>query len=322
MDNIHLFMRYDRQEILIGKEGQKRLKDIHVCIVGLGALGSVSAELLARAGIGKITLIDRDDVQIDNLQRQLCYTEEDIGKLKAIALKEYLEKVNSSISLDAKPIDIDWKNISNCKSELILDGTDNFQTRFLINEYSRKNNIPWIYTGAIQQRGSLLAITPKEEYCFYCIFGEHYSKDTCDTAGILNSTSVFMASLQTNEAYNIILNKKYEKHLLNINMTNNSITRIKPARSIKCNVCRGKYDFLDGKREQPIIRQCGEDAWHIKREFDYEKEKKRLSSLSKTEEFSYYFVFKNMKFFKDNRIVVYTNAKEKAKSLIAQYLGE
>ena len=103
-------MRYNRQELIIGKEGQKKLKDTHIAIVGCGALGSVTATLLARSGIGKLTLIDRDEIHLHNLQRQF-YTEKDIGKLKVIALKEHLKSINSTINITTKPIDLDWKNI-------------------------------------------------------------------------------------------------------------------------------------------------------------------------------------------------------------------
>lgn len=308
-------MRYDRQELVIGKEGQKKLKDSHICIVGCGALGSVAASLLARAGIGKLTLIDRDEIHLHNLQRQF-YTENNIGKLKVVALLENLKAINSSINIEVKPIDLDWKNINEIKADIILDGTDNFYTRFLIDEYCFKNKKTWIYTGAIKDKGSLLVITPESKYSFTSIYKDHYSTETCDTSGILNSTSVIMASMQVNEAMKLILGHENEEKLLQINLKNNSITKLNPI--------NGKpeiFHYLNGEKASSIIKQCGEDSWNIKHEFDYENTKSKLSKIGNIEDKKYYFKFKNMKFFKDNRIVIYSDNKDNAKTLISQYLG-
>jgi len=165
-------MRYSRQEIFskIGKEGQNLLKKSKVAVVGLGATGSSSAELLARAGIGELILIDRDIVELNNLQRQSLYNENDVGNVKAEAIKNHLEKINSEIKIKALVMDLDYKNINEMKADLILDCSDNIETRNLINEYCRKNKLPWIYSGVIGDNG--LVLNFKDDYCFNCVFNK------------------------------------------------------------------------------------------------------------------------------------------------------
>jgi len=179
-------MRYLRQEIFreIGKKGQSKLRKSTVAIVGLGALGSVSAELLARAGIGKLIVIDRDIVELSNLQRQSLYDESDIGKPKAIAAKEKLSKINSEIKIDIFIDDLNRENIDKILSlrgkyidekfnkivennkknknniDLILDCTDNLETRFLVNDFSIKNKIPFIYSSAVGSKGYVFNVMP------------------------------------------------------------------------------------------------------------------------------------------------------------------
>ena len=201
-------MRYARQEILpeIGTNGQKRLSESTVTIVGVGALGTVSAALLTRAGIGKIILIDRDIVDESNLQRQALFTEADVGKAKAIQAKEQLERINSDVSIEAYPEDLTDKNIATLvHGDLIMDGTDNMETRFLLNDFAKKKHIPWVYGAAVQDRGSVMSITPSSP-CLSCVFKGRKSLETCETAGVLNTIIYFIASLQVTKAIKILLN--------------------------------------------------------------------------------------------------------------------
>src|SRR3989344_9585267 len=197
-------MRYIRQEIFseIGKEGQKRLRKSSVAIVGLGALGSVSAELLARAGIGKLILIDRDVVELSNLQRQALYDESDIGKPKALAAKEKLRKINSEIEIEFYIDDLNFENIGkiiNVKSaDLILDCTDNLETRFLINDFSIKNKITFIYSSAVGSKGYIFNVIQKKTACLKCFLKEAAQLGTCETVGVLNTITNLISSIQAN----------------------------------------------------------------------------------------------------------------------------
>ena len=154
-------MRYIRQEQFdrIGKENQDKLSKSTVVIIGIGALGTTLLDILARAGIGKIRIIDRDIVELNNLQRQTLFNEEDLGKPKVIAAKEKILSINSDINIEGHLMDLDFDNVELLKSDLILDCTDNIYTRFLINEYSKKNNIPWIYASVIGSKGMTINIT-------------------------------------------------------------------------------------------------------------------------------------------------------------------
>ena len=140
-------MRYSRQELYknIGKQGQQKLRKSHVVIVGVGALGSVVADLLCRAGVGKLTLIDRDYIEEHNLQRQSLYTEVDIGQPKAVAALDHLKRINSTVEMVSHVADLYYENVSLLKGDVVVDGTDNMETRFLINEYCVKYNLPLVY---------------------------------------------------------------------------------------------------------------------------------------------------------------------------------
>jgi adenylyltransferase/sulfurtransferase len=170
---LFIAMRYLRQEILreIGKNGQSRLHNSVVAVIGLGALGSVSAELLTRAGIGKLIIIDRDFVELSNLQRQSVYGENDVGKPKAVQAAKHLGRINSEVRIDFYFEDLDFENIGRIlpeKPDLILDCTDNLTTRFLINDYAIKNNIPFIYSAAIGTKGYVFSIIPHRSACLRC----------------------------------------------------------------------------------------------------------------------------------------------------------
>ena len=216
-------MRYIRQQIFreIGKKGQEKLGKSTVAVVGIGALGSNSAELLARAGIGSLILIDRDVVELSNLQRQRLFDENDVGKPKALAAKEHLAKINSEIKIEFLIDDLNFENIGkifNRKPDLILDCTDNLETRFLINDFSVKNEIPFIYSSAVGSKGYVFDIIPGKTPCLRCFLKEAAQLDTCETAGVLNAITSLISTMQASEAIKILLNKKFmpfhhEKHM-------------------------------------------------------------------------------------------------------------
>ncbi|MBA3063007.1 MAG: NAD(P)H-binding protein, partial [Atribacteria sp.] len=164
--------RYSRQVILpnIGEEGQKTLLKSKIAIIGCGALGTVVANNLVRAGVGKISIIDRDFVELNNLQRQILFDEDDIGIPKAVAAAEKLKRVNSDVEIEAMVKDLNHMNAEKIMSDvdLVLDGTDNMQTRFLINDVCVKSKIPWIYTAAVGTYGMMMTIVPGRTPCFRC----------------------------------------------------------------------------------------------------------------------------------------------------------
>ncbi|MEK6932464.1 MAG: HesA/MoeB/ThiF family protein [Nanoarchaeota archaeon] len=230
-------MRYSRQETLIGSKGQELLNQKIVAIVGLGALGTNSSNLLARAGVN-LVLIDNDKVDLTNLQRQNIFSEKDINNNKALAAKDYLEKVNSQIKILAYDVELKNENINLINADLVLDCTDNLETRFLINDYCSKHKIPWIHAAAIENQGNLFNVIPGKA-CFNCIYENINSMDRCEDLGVLNTITTLISSLQVNESLKILLNKNYEDSLIRVNLENNSFERIKVNKNPECEVCNG-----------------------------------------------------------------------------------
>ena len=190
-----LLERYSKQILFtgIGEEGQRRLAEARVAVIGLGALGTVIANNLARAGVGYLRLIDRDFVDTSNLQRQTLFTESDVSEHipKAVAAVEHLKKVNSEIDLEAVVCDVNPSNIGQLIKDvdLVMDGTDNYETRFLINDACVQSAIPWIYGGVIGSYGITMNIIPGETACFRCLINKlpaPGSQPTCSTVGVLN----------------------------------------------------------------------------------------------------------------------------------------
>lgn len=245
-----MMMRYSRQEALIGIENQKLLSSKTICIIGLGALGSSSSNLLARAGVNLI-LIDDDKVDLSNLQRQSLFNEDDIGKNKAETAEKYLRKINSEIKIYFYNEELTKKNINLIKADLVLDCTDNLGTRFLINDFCSKNKIPWIHTAAIENSGLIFNIIPGKA-CFNCIYKNISNAERCEDLGISNTVTSLISSLQVNEAVKILLNKKHEENLIRVNLENNSFDKIKVGKNPKCEVCSGK--FLDKKFKLELCR--------------------------------------------------------------------
>ena len=218
-----LMERYKKQALVLGKKAHQRLEKSAVAIVGLGALGSVSAELLTRAGVERLILIDRDIVELDNLQRQGLFDERDIGKPKAEQAKLKLEKINSEIRLEAYFENLDSSTVNLLKGDLVLDCTDNLETRFLINDYCIKNKKPWIFASALGLAGFVFVIKPGGP-CLSCIFKEA-SLETCETAGVLNTITTLVGAVQTNEAIKVLTGKGAERDLLLVTLKKNSIPK-------------------------------------------------------------------------------------------------
>ena len=205
--------RYSRQTLFkeIGAEGQGKLSQARIVIVGCGATGSVLASLLARAGVGTIRIVDRDYVEPSNLQRQSLFDENDARESvpKAIAAARQIARFNSEIVVEPQVADLIPQNVDSllAAADLILDGTDNFETRYLINDYAVKNSLPWIYSAAVGSYAVTMNVLPGETACLSCIFAEspRGSIETCETAGILNSAVNLVASIAATEALKVLV---------------------------------------------------------------------------------------------------------------------
>ncbi|MDI6737898.1 MAG: HesA/MoeB/ThiF family protein [Nanoarchaeota archaeon] len=314
-------MRYSRQTILkeIGEENQKKLLASKVVIVGLGATGSSSAEMLCRAGVGTLILIDRDVVELSNLQRQSLFSEEDIGKPKAVAARDAIHSINSETKADAYPIDLDHENVSILEADLILDCTDNLFTRFLINDYCKRNKKPWIYSAVVGTKGMTMNFLPSNKVCFNCIFKMVEGLDTCSTMGILNTAPSAISSFQATEAIKILTGQKPSKDLIHIDLWKQTFEKIKVKADKKCTVCKGSYEYLDGKKQE-IIKFCGSGTYQIKGKFDYEELKRKLSKVGKIQDAGVCFRFSAMTIFPD-RVIIKAQTEEEARTMYSQVVG-
>jgi len=318
--------RYTRQEIysFIGKKGQAILSKSKIVIVGLGAIGTQTSSLLARAGVGNIILIDRDTIELNNLQRQTLFTEKDIGKPKASQSKNHLKEINSSIKITAFNTDLNSENIKKLiprYTSIILDCTDNMSTRFLINDYSLQNKIPWIYSSGIKSTSFLMNVIPNKTPCFACVFQQPTSLETCQTSGVLNTTTSLVSSLQVTEALKILLNKNYEKDLLHINLEKNSFDKIKIKKRKFCPACEGEYIYLNSLTPESILRFCSTGNYQIPlKKINLKKLKTSLEKIGKIEDFGTCIKFKTMLIF-HNRCLVKAKSEKEAKSLVSKYIG-
>lgn len=268
--------RYARQMRYppIGEEGQRRLLASRALICGCGALGSVLANTLARAGVGKLRIVDRDFLELNNLQRQVLYDEEDVaaGLPKAIAAEARLRKINSGIEIEALVADVDHGNVAGLLSgvDMILDGTDNFETRFLLNDAALKFGIPWVYGGCIGCDGQTMTILPGETPCLRCLMPDGPpppgASPTCDTAGILSPIINVIASIQANEALKVLSgHREAASRVLTVfELWDNRIRQLKLdslRESVDCPACHGReFPWLEGRRGSHTAILCGRNA--------------------------------------------------------------
>ncbi len=250
----------------IGEEGQVKLSRGNVVIIGCGALGTNIATFLVRAGVGKVRIVDRDFIEYHNLQRQVLFDEEDIkaGLPKAIAAERHLRKVNSSVEIEGIVADANYTNIEAFCSgaDVILDGLDNFETRFLINDVALKHRIPWVYGGAIASSGMTMTIIPGETPCFRCIhpiLPVPGTTPTCETAGIVGTVPAIIGSLQATEAMKILVgSEEINRGLIMIDVWKGSFDNIKLGPREDCPACHGKYDFLENRFLIKTTSFCGQ----------------------------------------------------------------
>jgi len=266
--------RFSRQIRFVpfGAEGQKRLGSATVAIVGCGALGGVQAALLARAGVGTIRLIDRDYVEESNLQRQILYTEADAreGLPKAEAARRALAKANSGIRIDAMVADLTPESAQELLSgaSVILDGTDNFETRMLINDFAVRENTPWIYGAAVGSYGIAMPVLPGDSACFRCVYPEPPSgaQPTCETAGVLAPITSVIGSIQAMEAMKIAAGHTaaVRRKIFTADLWSGPVRETNmPARDSECPCCaRREFAYLEGRRRAPVSL-CGRNAVQI-----------------------------------------------------------
>lgn len=285
--------RFSRQILFreIGETGQHLLAQSRVAIVGCGALGSMQAELLARAGVGFLRLIDRDYVEWSNLQRQALYDEKDAeeSRPKAVAAADRLRVINSTIDIEPVVSDLTPEIADDLLADvhLIMDGTDNFETRFLINDFAIKNNIPWIYGAAVGSYGLKMPVLPGKTCCLRCLMpeppeGVHLS---CETAGVLGPATTTIAALQTADALMILTShiEQLSQRLTVVDVWSGDIQQMpQPAANPDCPACgHGEYSYLTGAKRIPIAL-CGRNAVQIygqDRHLDLQELARRIKPL-------------------------------------------
>ena len=267
--------RYSRQMLFagIGEEGQRRLLASAAVVVGCGAIGAATASLLVRAGVGRIRVIDRDFVEPSNLQRQTLFDEEDARAAipKAVAAEHKLRSLNSSVSIQGLVADLNPRNagelLADC--DLILDGTDNFETRFLINDYAVQSNLPWIYAAAVASYGVTMAIRPGLTPCLACLLessaGGRGLEETCDTVGVLGPAVNLVASLEVAEALKLLAGREEALHgrLVSCDVWSGRFQSVHVGRNLACRACAlREFSYLEGQ-VQPHITLCGRDSVQI-----------------------------------------------------------
>ncbi len=271
--------RYSRQTRFapLGEEGQRRLAAGRALICGCGALGSVIANTLARAGVGKLRIVDRDYPDLSNLQRQVLFDEADVaaGLPKAVAAAEKLRQANSSIEIEPVVADIDHTNIVElCQGvAVIVDGTDNFETRFLLNDAAHRLGIPWVYGGCLGAEGQSMTILPGRTPCLRCLMPEPPdpgTTPTCDTAGILAGAIGVVASLQSVEALKILSGRleAVSPYLTVVDLWHNTQRQLRVATlqgQADCPACSGKeFPWLAGERGSQSAVLCGRNAVQLR----------------------------------------------------------
>ena len=332
--------RYSRQILLpgIGREGQRRLGNSCVVIIGCGALGTIIATTLVRAGVGKVRIVDRDFIEYHNLQRQVLFDEDDIrnGLPKAIAAERHLKKVNSSVEVEGIVADVNYTNIERFVGDanIILDGLDNLETRLLINDVSLKHKIPWVYGGAISSYGSTVTIIPHETPCFRCLSPNPIRSGmplTCDTAGVISPAPFIIGSLQAVEAIKVLIGaEEINRKLITIDVWKGVFTRLEITPREGCPTCHGKYEFLEGKFGVRTTSLCGQNAVQVLnpevRELSFEELAARLKVVGEVSynEFMLNFTIdsQEMVIFPDGRAIAKNTTDESlARGLYAKYIG-
>ena len=335
--------RYSRQILFqqIGETGQEKLLKSRVLLIGCGALGASHAEILARAGVGFLRIVDRDFVEFTNLQRQTLYSESDAKERlpKAIAAQNRIREINSEIETDAIVADINYSNIESFINgvDLILDGTDNFQIRYLLNDACVKLGKTWIYGAAVSSYGTTMTIFPHETPCLRCIFEEMPSAGsapTCDTAGVIQPIITSVSAIQTTEALKILTGNadKLHKSLIQIDVWQNDWRKIKLGKPNEdCETCaRANFAFLEAESGDFSAVLCGRNAVQISppksAHIDLENLSEKLKKLGEIKLNEYLLRLTidgyELTVFRDARAIIRgTDDISTARSIYAKYIG-
>ncbi len=340
------YERYSRQILFgeIGEAGQQRLLESSAVMVGCGALGTALANLLVRAGVGRLRIVDRDFVEPSNLQRQTLFEEADAQAAlpKTVAAERRLRAINSGVSVEGIVADLSPKNAGELLSgfPLILDGTDNFETRFLLNDAAIHLNVPWIYAAVVASYGVTLTIRPGETACLACALesgSENGSRaggteDTCDTIGVLGAAAGVIASIEAAEAIKLLTGKSESAggRIVSFDVWSGKFQSVRVARNPQCRACVHRdFRYLEGEA-QPRLTLCGRDSVQIherRRVLDLSELGKRIApTVSEVRENGFLLRFRvppyEMTVFADGRAIIKgTRDAGVARSLYARYIG-
>ncbi len=339
MKDLH---RYRKQILLkeIGEFGQRRLMESRAVVIGCGALGSMISNTLVRMGVGSIVIADRDYIELDNLHRQILFDEDDIraNLPKAAAAAAKLRKINPDVEIEPVIADINAGNIENLirGADCIIDGTDNFETRLLINDASYKMNIPWIYGGVVGTYGMTYTIIPGETACFRCFMHDAPKPgetETCDTVGVLATSVSVIASIETTEAVKILSRRRNDLsgNLVTIDLWSGMWKSFQLNKEKDCPLCgQGRYDFLDGKNSSKTVSLCGRNSIQItpaeKTIIGFEDIAGRLKSAGSVTYNEHLLKFSadgaEITLFKDGRAIIKgTKDESAARTIFSKYIG-
>ncbi len=335
--------RYARQTVLpeLGPVRQAKLRQSTAVVIGCGALGSVSGEILARAGLGNLILIDRDLVELTNLQRQMLYTERDVEQRlpKAEAMRRHLLEINSEIQVTAVTADLNYRNAPEllAGADVLLDGTDNYLARLLINDVALELEIPWVYGGALGTTGMVMPIIPGRTPCFRCMVPELPAAgqlDTCDLVGVLGGVTAAVASFQATQAIHLLVDAAtVPLPLVEFNLWTGAWRELALPADPACPACRlGNRDFLQGRHGREAIALCGRDmvqVWPSDGSApDFAALSRRLAGLGDVEQTRFTLRFspahseQSITLFGDGRALIKgTNDPNLALSIYTRYLG-
>jgi adenylyltransferase/sulfurtransferase len=335
--------RYSRQARFpgIGAAGQERLRAGRILVVGCGALGTVAVDLLARAGVGRITVVDRDFVELSNLQRQLLFDEADAaaGTPKAVAAAAAAARINSEVEVRPVVADVTPDNAERLveDAQVVLDGTDNFETRLLLNDACVKRGVPWIYGGAIGSTGMSMTVLPGETPCFRCTFPRRPQAGTmatCETAGVLSSTVVIVAALQFTEAVKLLVEDREHlaSGLVAFDVWSNQHERAaRPSRNPDCPCCGlRQFEFLEARVTSRTASLCGRNAVQVSpghpMKVDLAELGRRLDGVGPVSSSAYLVRLTvgahELTIFPDGRAIIKgTNDVAVARSLYSRYVG-
>lgn len=337
------YARYARQLIFpgIGEEGQKKLLNAHVVLVGCGADGTAIADRLVRAGVGRLTLIDRDFIELNNLQRQVLYDEDDLraNLPKAIAAERKLGRINSQVAITGLVADLNAENAEELLTgaDLVMDGADNFEARYIMNDVCIKHGIPWVYCGVVASYGMTMTIVPHQTPCLRCLFADAPppgATATCDTAGIVNPIVSVMAGVAAAEGIKLLVGTgERNPGIIHVDLWDNTFDAFDsgPPRP-DCPACgRGEYEFLERASGAQAVSLCGRDAVQIRvpgaQQLSLTHMAERLQAVSQVTASNDYLVrFKvdgyEITLFADARAIIKgTDDETVARSLYSKYVG-